>query len=168
MKYLYRLTQNTKLQVLFLRASNIQDDDLKQICHALKPDPANPAIGNKTLKVLDLSYNPLTPSTAVGYLAEMLDVNRTLEYIGLAKCGLQASHAQQLFDQVGKIPFPQDQVEPHQAKLKAREAIIEKNKKLKATKKPEEPVPLLDLIEQATYTNADGHEVQGWVLLKNV
>jgi hypothetical protein len=54
----------------------------------LKPDPANPAIGNKTLKVLDLSYNPLTPSTAVGYLAEMLDVNRTLEYIGLAKCGL--------------------------------------------------------------------------------
>jgi hypothetical protein len=59
-------------------------------------------------------------------------------------------------------------VEPHQAKLKAREAIIEKNKKLKATKKPEEPVPLLDLIEQATYTNADGNEVQGWVLLKNV
>ena len=46
--------------------------------------------------------------------------------------------------------------------------IIEKNKKLKATKKPEEPVPLLDLIEQATYTNAEGHEVQGWVLLKNV
>ena len=93
MKYLFRLSQNTKLQVLFLRASNIQDDDLKQICHSLKPDPANPAIGNKTLKVLDLSYNPLTPSTAVGYLADMLDVNRTLEYIGLAKCGLQASHA---------------------------------------------------------------------------
>jgi Leucine Rich repeat len=88
MKYLCRLTHNAKLQVLFLRASNIQDDDLKQICHALKPDPANPAIGNKTLKVLDLSYNPLTPSTAVGYLADMLDVNRTLEYIGLAKCGL--------------------------------------------------------------------------------
>lgn len=89
----YRLTHNSKLQVLFLRASNIQDDDLKQICHALKPDPANPAIGNKSLKVLDLSYNPLTPSTAVGYLADMLDVNRTLEYIGLAKCGLQAPQA---------------------------------------------------------------------------
>jgi Ran GTPase-activating protein (RanGAP) involved in mRNA processing and transport len=59
----------------------------------LKPDPANPAIGNKTLKVLDLSYNPFTPSVAVGYLADMLDVNRTLEYIGLAKCRLQASHA---------------------------------------------------------------------------
>lgn len=40
-----------------------------------------------------------------------------------------------------------EQVEAHQAKLKARDAIIEKNKKLKASKKPEEPVPALDLIE---------------------
>jgi len=45
-----------------------------------------------------VSYNPFTPATAVGYIAEMLDVNRTLEYIGIAKCGLQASHAQKLFD----------------------------------------------------------------------
>lgn len=52
--------------------------------------------------------------------------------------------------------------------MKARDAVIEKNKKLKASKKPEEPVPSLDLIEQATYTNAEGQEVQGWVLLKNV
>jgi hypothetical protein len=59
-------------------------------------------------------------------------------------------------------------VEPHQAKLKARDAIIEKNKKLKATKKPEEPVPQLDLIEQSTYVNSEGAEVQGWVLLKNM
>ena len=83
-----RLTQNNKLQVLFLRASNIQDDDVKQLCQALKPDPANPAIGNKSLKVLDLSYNPISPSIGVGYLADMLDLNRTLEYLGLAKCGL--------------------------------------------------------------------------------
>jgi len=46
--------------------------------------------------------------------------------------------------------------------------VIEKNKKLKASKKPEEPVPLLDNIESATYTGADGQEVQGYVLLKNV
>ena len=45
------------------------------------------------------------------------------------------------------MPFPQDQVEAHQAKMKARDAVIEKNKKLKASKKPEEPVPQLDLIE---------------------
>jgi hypothetical protein len=52
--------------------------------------------------------------------------------------------------------------------MKARDAVIEKNKKLKASKKPEEPVPQLDLIEQGTYVNSDGLEVQGWVLLKNM
>jgi hypothetical protein len=40
--------------------------------------------------------------------------------------------------------------------MKARDAILEKNKKLKASKKPEEPVPALDLIEQATYLNSQG------------
>ncbi len=52
-----------------------------------------------------------------------------------------------LFEQIGRIPFPQDQVEAHQAKMKARDAIIEKNKKQKAAKKPEDPVPSLDMIE---------------------
>ena len=78
----------------------------------------------------------------------MLDVNRSLEYVGLAKCSLHAAHAAKLFEQIGRIPFPQEQVEAHQAKIKARDGIIEKNKKLKASKKPEEPVSQLDMIEQ--------------------
>ena len=52
--------------------------------------------------------------------------------------------------------------------MKARDAILEKNKKLKASKKPEEALPNMDMIEQSSYTNSDGTEVQGWVLLKNV
>jgi hypothetical protein len=63
---------------------------VKQICNALKPDPANPAAGNKSLKVLDISYNPIS-NLSIGYIADMLDVNRTLEYLGLAKCKLQAN-----------------------------------------------------------------------------
>jgi hypothetical protein len=63
----------------------------------LKPDPANPAAGNKSLKVLDLSYNPIT-GASIGYLADMLDVNRNLEYLGVSKCGLHASHAAKIFD----------------------------------------------------------------------
>jgi hypothetical protein len=51
--------------------------------------------------------------------------------------------------------------------LKARDAIIEKNKKLKASKKPEEPVPVLDNIEQITKKNDDGETVQIWVTIKN-
>lgn len=48
---------------------------------------------------------------------------------------------------LGKFPFPEDQVQNHLTLLKSRDAIIEKNKKLKASKKPEEPVPALDNIE---------------------
>lgn len=98
----------------------------------------------------------------------MMEFNRTIEYLGLAKCKLENEAVQHIFEQIGRIPFPQDQVEPHLAKLKARDQIIDKNKKLKASKKPEEPVPILDNIEQSTYINAEGQEVQGWVMLKNV
>jgi hypothetical protein len=38
-------------------------------------------------------------------------------------------------------------VDAHLAKLKARDVIVDKNKKLKTQKKPEEPVPILDNIE---------------------
>lgn len=43
--------------------------------------------------------------------------------------------------------------------MKERDAIVEKNKKLKQNKKPEEPVPLIDDIEQ----QEDG----SWVIVKN-
>jgi len=46
-----------------------------------------------------------------------------------------------LFELFGRFPFPEDQVENQLAELKKRDAIVEKNKKLKASKKPEEPVP---------------------------
>lgn len=83
-----RVQKNTKLQVLFLRSSNIGDEEVRQIALALKPDPAQPNASNKTLKVLDLSYNPITEK-AVKYLSEMMETNRTLEYLGLAKCHLE-------------------------------------------------------------------------------
>ena len=98
----------------------------------------------------------------------MMETNRTLEYLGLAKCKLQTKSVVKILNQIGRIPFALDQVEAHQAKLKARDAIIEKNKKLKQTKKPEEPVPILDNLEQANIIGSDGHEAPGWVILKNV
>jgi len=59
------------------------------------------------LKVLDLSYNPIT-GNSIGYIADMLDLNRNLEYLGLSKCNLQAQHASKIFEQIGRLPFPQD------------------------------------------------------------
>ena len=112
----------------------------------LKPDPANPGHANKTLKVLDISYNPITKK-CLKFISDAMETNRTLEYLGLAKCNLQAKSLTKIINQIGRIPFPNDQAEAHLAKLKARDVIIEKNKKLKASKKPEEPVPILDNIE---------------------
>ena len=95
------------MQVLFLRANNITDDEIKQMALALKPDPAFPGASNKSLKVLDISYNPITEKS-LKYLADMMETNRTLEYLGLAKCHLENDSITPLLGQIGKIPFPAD------------------------------------------------------------
>ena len=74
-----------------MRANNITDEDMQQICHVLKPDPANPNFANKTLKVLDVSYNHITEHS-MKFIADMMETNRTLEYLGLAKCKLENEH----------------------------------------------------------------------------
>jgi hypothetical protein len=47
-----------KLQVLFLRHSNLNDTDLKAIFNLLKPEAGNSQ--NKSIRVLDISYNNFT------------------------------------------------------------------------------------------------------------
>lgn len=97
----------------------------------------------------------------------MLETNRTLEYLGLAKLSLNDEDVEQIIDKIGKITFPTDQAEAHLAKIKQRDQIIEKNKKLKG-KKGEEPVPILDNIEQVTRPNESGTgDVVEWVLMRN-
>lgn len=55
----------------------------------------------------------------------------------------------------------------YQLKIKERDAILEKNKKLKASKKPEEVVPLLDALESKMIKDDTGAEVAAWWLLVN-
>lgn len=66
----------------------------------------------------------------------------------------------------GKVPLAADHVENYQAELKKRDAIVEKNKKLKASKKPEEPVPVMDALESEVTKDADGNDVTKYYLLK--
>lgn len=51
--------------------------------------------------------------------------------------------------------------------MDSRDKILEKNKKLKASKKPEEPVPHVEIIEKISRINEDGVEVSEWVTVKN-
>lgn len=76
-----------------------------------------------------------------------MEMNRTIEYLGLAKSQLVDADIKPLFTNIGRQPFPAEQVDNHLAEIKKRDQIIEKNKKLKSSKKPEEPVPFIDPIE---------------------
>ena len=51
--------------------------------------------------------------------------------------------------------------------MKKRDTIVEKNKKLKQQKKPEEVVPVLDNLESEITKDAEGNETTSWFLLKN-
>ena len=155
----YRIDSSKKLQVLFLRSNNLSDNDLEHISNSLKT--------NATIKVIDISSNSNLSGDAIVKMGEILDSNRIIEYFGLAKLNLENHHATPLFNLLGKFAFPADKVQDHLAALKNRDAIIEKNKKQKAAKKPEEPVPVLDNIEQITKKNEQGQTVQEWVTIKN-
>ena len=155
----YRIDSTKKLQVLFMRASGLCDKDFEAISNSLK--------NNSTLKVVDVSSNrDLTPD-AILQISDILANNRILEYLGLSKLNLSTEDVTPLFGLLGRFPFPADEVEGHLAKLKARDVIVEKNKKLKSQKKPEEPVPVLDNIEQITKKTLEGEIVQEWVTIKN-
>ena len=132
---------------------------MSQICVSLKT--------NSSIKVLDISSNrDLTVESAYG-LCDVMTANRSLEYLGMSKLSLSAENVIPLFEGIGRFPFPAEEVENQLAELKKRDAIIEKNKKLKASKKAEEPVPQLDNIEQITRKNEEGEEIQEWVTIKN-
>lgn len=156
---LCRIEGCKRLQVLFLRANQLNDDDITKICSALE--------ANNCIKVLDISSNTGVTGEGVRRLGDVLNHNRNIEYLGLSKLNLETHDVTPLFNLIGRFAFPEDQVEGHLAELKKRDAIIEKNKKLKASKKPEEPVPQLDNIEQIQKKNAEGEIVTEWVTIKN-
>lgn len=113
---------------------------------------------NRNLKVLDLSYNKFT-GEAVREFGSVFEINRSLEFIGLAKNNLNTDDVIPLLKYFGRSPFPTDKVAQHQQDLKNRDLIIEKNKKLKAAKKPEEPVPVLDNLESELHKDEHGVDV---------
>lgn len=136
---------------MFLRSNKLKDADIAAISNAMKT--------NGTIKVLDISSNQDIGGPSLDSIGEILSGNRALEYMGLSKLNLTNEMVLPLFDLIGRFPFPEDQVEEQLKNLKARDAIVEKNKKLKSSKKPEEPVPQLDNIEQISRVTETGEEI---------
>lgn len=145
--------------MLFLRSNQLGNGDIEAITTSLS--------ANATIKVIDVSSNSEASPDSIVKMGSILETNRTVEYFGMAKLGLENEHVSKMLALVGRFPFPEDQVENQLTELKKRDVIVEKNKKLKASKKPEEPVPALDNIEQITKKNDEGETVQEWVTIKN-
>lgn len=57
---------------------------------------------NKSLKVLDVSHNGFTPSVVSEQFQHVFETNRTLEYVGLAKCNLTSADVTPLLKCFGR------------------------------------------------------------------
>jgi hypothetical protein len=133
-----KLATSTKLEALCLRGNYLGDNAILTLFEHLKT--------NTVLRILNLYLNNLTSKTTEG-LCQLLSQNRKLEDINLGRNYLTDNDLAMLKDYIGKIPMTQEDVESHNKKLKDRDLIIEKNKKLKIQKKPEEPLPVVQDVE---------------------
>lgn len=113
-----------------------------------------------------MSYNKFS-GDALQHFDAVLQTNRALEYLGFAKNNLRCEHVEPLLKQLGKEEFSADKVEEHKKALKDRDTIIEKNKKAKSSKKPEEFVPVVDQLEEEKTVNANGEPQINYFLVKN-
>lgn len=136
---LSKLTTSTRLESLCLRGNFLGDDNASMLFENLKT--------NNTLKTLNLYKNSLT-SKCMHSFNSMIEVNRKLEEINLGANYFVDDDLQSFRNFIGKSQLTSEQYENHSKKLKDKEAIIEKNKKLKAQKKPEEPLPFLEEVTQ--------------------
>jgi hypothetical protein len=136
---LSKLTTSTRLEALCLRGNFLGDDNAILLFENLKT--------NNTLKTLNLYKNNLT-SKCMSTFNSMIEVNRKLEEINLGANFFVDEDLATFRNFIGKNQLTNEQYENHSKKLKDKEAIIEKNKKLKAQKKPEEPLPFLEEVTQ--------------------
>jgi len=139
---------NNKIANLYLRSNDITDEMVEQIAKKIKV--------STSLLAFDISKNKITGKSILS-LCDALDRNRSLQYLGLAMNELTGTDVMPLLNALGSNSFPQENSEEQLKKMKDRDAIIEKNKKLKGKK--EEPVPFVENI-----VNQDGV----WIIQKNL
>lgn len=60
---------------------------------------------NRNLKVLDISYNKFS-GEAVREFASVFEINRSLEFVGLAKNNLTSEDVMPLLKCFGRVVFP--------------------------------------------------------------
>ena len=133
------LRESSKLQVLSLRACNLSDEAVGQLGQALK--------NNRALRVLDLYHNDFQDLRP---LAEVIDVNRTLEHLNLSDNHLTDASLNVLVGTFGRIVVPDDKLEEY--KKKEKELAKLRAQRAKAKTEGEPPVDEL-LVDEETKQN---------------
>ena len=134
-----RLGTSTKIESLCLRGNFLGDDAVIMLLDTMK--------NNNTLKIINLYNNRIT-SKSFAVFCKFLETNKKLEEANFGKNELVDDDLIIFRKSVGKFLMTGEEVEIQQKKLKEREFIVEKNKKLKNQKKPEEPIPFLEEMQQ--------------------
>ena len=157
---LCNLALSKRLEALCLRGNHLGDKAASIIFENLK--------SNSVLKVLNLYKNNLT-SKCTPYLISMLEINKKLEEINLGGNFFDDSDFSKLKSVIGATPVTHEQLDAYNKKVKERDLVIEKNKKLKQQKKNEEPVPLLDefILIGDVYNSIKNPHLKNINLIKN-
>jgi len=134
-----KLVNVPKIEALCLRGNMLSDEAGIQIMNYLKT--------NSTIRILNLYKNNFTSAIVPSFLS-CIENNKKLEEINLGANHFVDSDIIGLKDLLGKIYITNEEAENIQKKARDRDMIIEKNKKLKNQKKPEEPLPIVEEITQ--------------------
>ena len=125
-----------KLQMLTLFKCGLHDQQVIEMLELLKE--------HNDLVMIDLFWNNLTGAT-IEKQTEVLTVYRRLEYIGLGKNKINSTNRiGKLLAKIGRYELNDEEYEQYLHDDKLKDNAIEKNKKLHALKKEEEPVPYID------------------------
>lgn len=133
------------LEALILRGCGISDKKLQELLDAVKANGIR-------LRLLDLYSNHLTDK-AVEYLCDYVQDYKWIDSIGLGMNKIKRlSTFKPLFDRLGVVESSKSEFDQFVYASKQRDTIVQKNQKLKAVKKPEEPLPYLEdvVLEEAT------------------
>ncbi len=138
-EYIIKLSLNPKIEALCLRGNYLGDEHSKLIFENLK--------ANTTLRVLNLYKNNLT-SDCINLFCEMLEINKKIEEINIGGNSFTDEDLIQIKNCLGKLKLTPNYMEDYSRRTREREAAIERNKRNKAAKKPEEPIPNIEDIVQ--------------------
>ena len=140
--FLLLFNTTNKLESICLRGNFIGDEIAIKIFENLKNNN-----NNNNLRILNLYKNNLT-NKCMKIFSEMLYVNRKLEEINLGGNFLDNESLELIKNNIGIFYLDEEKLEEYKKLEKEKNNIIKENIKLKAKKKPEIEVPILDeLIE---------------------